>query len=620
MGSRRTLWSLATGLGALAIVTLGAYAQAHGRWGIWDLLLAAPWPYLAYRAITSKLPSELPRPAAERDSSKQLADAYRAATEALASAVGAKDSYIHPCVNRVPRICELIAARLRLDSSEIERIKLAALIRDVGKLGVPDYIVLKPGPLDAEEFAKMRNHAAIGANLLEQTSVPDDVVSMVLHHHEMHDGAGYPQGLAGERIPLGSRIIAVAVVYDALVSDRCYRNGWSHSEAVTHIEKLSGSSFDPKVVEAFFAVEPEILAIDDIAAREARFDGTEHGESSCAAVDAVAQANRELMSLFDIAQTLSATLEIDEVLALLAHRTRRLLQGSTCAVFMVDEAHSKSLVARAAVGRFEDAIKGARARHGKGITGKSARRMEPRSGNYDPGDLVLTCQTGVGPDFKSCIVAPIVSYGELLGTINVYDVCGRAFSHDEVRVLTFVAHQAALAVANAKAFEEVRDSALRDPLTNLRNGRFLRYCLERELNRCSRLGEPLAVLGIDLDYFKNVNDLLGHEAGDTVLRDLANVFRAELRDYDVIVRNGGDEFVVALPGTTLAEAHQTAQRIRMAVERYAARDLSTVPGFGASVGVAAYPDDASDVKLLLSRADAAMYRDKRSHRRRRLAA
>ena len=89
MGSRRTLWSLATGLGALAIVTLGAYAQAHGRWDIWDLLLAAPWPYLAYRAIASRLPSELASPAAERDSSKQLADAYRAAAEALASAVGA---------------------------------------------------------------------------------------------------------------------------------------------------------------------------------------------------------------------------------------------------------------------------------------------------------------------------------------------------------------------------------------------------------------------------------------------------------------------------------------------------------------------------------------------------
>jgi diguanylate cyclase (GGDEF)-like protein len=618
MGSGRILWYLGTSLAGLAVVVFGAYAQAHGRWGIWDLLLAAPWPFFVYKTLIER--TEAAAPTTGQESSDPLAGAYRAATIALASAIGAKDSYIHPYANRVPRICELVAGRLKFDSSEIEKIKLAALIRDVGKLGVPDYILLKPGPLDTEEFAKMRNHAAIGANLLRQAHLPDDVVNMVLYHHEKHDGTGYPEKLAGDRIPLGSRVIAVAVVYDALVSDRCYRNGWSHSEAIAHLERLSGSSFDPKVVEAFLAVEPQVLAIDAEAARDERIGDTGPAESSCAAVDTIAQANRELMSLFDIAQTLSSTLEIDEVLALLAHRTRRLLQGSTCAVLTIDEAHPKSLVARAAVGRFEDAIKGARARYGKGITGKTALRLQPRSGNYDPNDLELVPGTNSEPDFRSCIVAPIVSYGELLGTINVYDVCPRSFTHDEIRILTFVAHQAALAVQNAKAFEEVRDFALRDPLTNLRNGRFLRHCLDRELSRCSRLGEPLSVLGIDLDNFKGVNDLKGHEAGDAVLIDVADVFRHELRDYDVIVRNGGDEFVVVLPGTSIAEAHQTAERIRVAVDYYAGRGVSEVPGFGASVGVASYPADGIDAESLLARADAAMYRDKRSRRQHRLAA
>ena len=246
--------------------------------------------------------------------------------------------------------------------------------------------------------------------------------------------------------------------------------------------------------------------------------------------------------------------------------------------------------------------------------------MEPRVGNYDPNDLLLGCDVDPGMDFRSCAVAPIVSYGELLGTINIYDASPRAFSSDEVRVLTFVAHQAALAIQNAKAFEEVRDSALRDPLTNLRNGRFLRHCLERELSRCSRCGEPLSVLGIDLDNFKAVNDLLGHEAGDTALRNVADILRRELRDYDVIVRNGGDEFVVVLPGTPVSEAQLTADRIRLAVARYAGQDLHQVPGFGASVGVTSYPDEASDAKSLLARADASMYRDKRARKQRRLAA
>lgn len=617
MLNERVLWSLAAILTASAIVILIA---SRGQWSIWGLWMATPGPYLAYRALTGDSHCEPFFSASTPDEKDQLTAAYRSATEALASAIGAKDSYIHPLSNRAPRICELVASRLKLSESEVERIRLASLLRDVGKLGVPDYILLKPGPLDPEEFAKMRNHAAIGAKLLQEANLPSDIIDMVKHHHERHDGTGYPDKLMGGQIPLGSRIIAVAVVYDALVSDRCYRNGWSHAEAVEHIKQLSGVSFDPCIVKAFLDVEQQAMAIGTQTQHKDCDEDTRSEESSCAAIDTIAQANRELLSLFDIAQTLSSTLELDEVLALLTNRTRRLLQSSTCAVFVVDRTHTKSLVVKAVAGRFEDALKGAHARSGRGVTGKSALHMEPRISNYDPNDLMLACETDPGIDFKSCAVAPIVSYGELLGVISIYDVCPRAFSHDEVRILTFVAHQAALAIQNAKAFEEVRDSALRDPLTNLRNGRFLRHSLEREISRCTRLGEPLAVLGIDLDNFKAVNDLLGHEAGDVVLRDVANIFRHELRDYDEIVRNGGDEFVILLPGTSSYEAHQTAQRIRTAVECYAAQAVRQIPGFGASVGVASYPEESNDARSLLARADASMYRDKRSRKQHRIAA
>lgn len=548
-----------------------------------------------------------------------LAGAYRAAAEALASAVGAKDSYINPQSGRVPKICELVARKLGICEAEIQRIRLAALVRDVGKLGVPDYILLKPGPLDAEEFAKMRNHAAIGAKLLRESGLPADIVEMVLHHHEKYDGTGYPDHLDAEHIPLGSRIISVAVVYDALVSDRCYRLGWSHSQAIEHIHDLSSSSFDPMVVDAFIEVEPAIHAIDAHTS-STNCCNTAIKESSCAAIDSIAQANRELISLFDMAQTLSSTLEMDEVLALLAHRTRRLLQASTCVVFVSDPDHPKSLIAKAAAGRCEDVLMGSHVRYGKGMTGKSAAHLEPRLGNFDPNDIVLASGSTCNLDFKSGAVAPIVSFGELLGTINVYDVCSGAFSNDGARILSFVSHQSGLALQNAKAFEDVRDSALRDPLTNLRNGRFLRHYLDRELSRCGRLGEPLSVLGIDLDSFKAVNDQLGHEAGDKVLRDVADVFRHELRDYDVIVRNGGDEFVMVLPGTSANEAVQTAKRIQAAVEEYAVQNVSEVSGFGASVGVASYPADAVDATTMLARADAAMYKDKRLRKQHRLAA
>jgi diguanylate cyclase (GGDEF)-like protein len=187
-------------------------------------------------------------------------------------------------------------------------------------------------------------------------------------------------------------------------------------------------------------------------------------------------------------------------------------------------------------------------------------------------------------------------------------------------VLTFVAHQAALAVQNARAFEEARDYALRDPLTNLRNGRFLQHYLDRELSRCFRFDEPLSVLGIDLDNFKGINDLRGHEAGDKALKDVADIFRRELRDYDVIVRNGGDEFVAVLPEMDSCRAHQIADRIKESVDQYARKYVRDVPQFGASIGVSTYPIDGEDTCSLLGAADAAMYRDKRARRRHRKAA
>jgi len=606
MKNRRIIWSIAAAMTAFTIIVIGVWARAHGGWALAWALWAIP-PCCLFQCVLLQL---LGNPTSS-SSAGDMADAYRAATEALASAIAAKDSYTQAEVAHVPRICELVANELGLDRKTIEHIKLAALIRDVGELGVPDYILLKPGPLDPDEFARMRNHAAIGANVLGQSHLPEDVIRMVRHHHEKHNGGGYPDGLAGDDIPLGSRIIAVVSVYDALVSERSYRSGWSHSQAVEHITQLSGSSFDPDVVRAFLAVEPLIQELETSAQTKLRSQACPGPDS--AAAEAIAQANRELVSLFDITQTLSSTLEIDEVLGLLTNKTRKLLEATTCVVFVTDENHPKTLFANAVAGKYDEALKGARARLGKGVTGKAAMRNRAYAGNFDPNDLLLSSNTDI-TGLKSCAVAPIVGDGQLLGSVNVYDLSSDAFTRDDLRMLTFVAHQAALAMQNAKSFEDARDSALRDPLTNLRNGRFLRYCLEREMHRCARCGEPLSILGIDLDHFKAVNDTLGHQTGDTVLREVSDVFRRQVRDYDVLVRNGGDEFVVVLPGTPAPEAAITAERIRNAVAEYARRQLPLIPGFGASVGCATYVGDALDWKTLLARADAAMYRDKWAHK------
>ncbi|MCE5199532.1 HD domain-containing protein [bacterium] len=338
----------------------------------------------------------------ESERTQRLSDVYRKTAEALASAIAAKDGYEQHHVRRVEMICEMMAKQLRLREDDIDGIRVAALLHDVGKLGVPEYILLKPGPLDPDEFSKMRNHAVIGAQVLNEVNYPWDVAGMVRHHHENYDGTGYPNQLAGEKIPLGSRIIAVAEVYDALVCARCYKEGWSHLEAVEHIQKLSGTRFDPKVVSAFIEVAPEVARIKEPhKPAYGKNEGAIVTGESFAAADMIARANQELISLFEITQTLSSTLELDEVLSLLTHRTRRLSQSATCAVFLVDELHPQSMVARIASGRWQEMIQGATVRVGRGVTGKAAAKMTSYIGNYDPNDLALGMDAHAQVNFSS---------------------------------------------------------------------------------------------------------------------------------------------------------------------------------------------------------------------------
>jgi diguanylate cyclase (GGDEF)-like protein/putative nucleotidyltransferase with HDIG domain len=581
------------------------------RWEVMALLALIALvcaAYLGFSISNEKKPSQQAKP---RNKSKAavLAEVYRATTEALACAIAAKDCYEQHHVCRVRKICMLIAEKMGLSSDNQDALSIAALVHDVGKLGVPEYILLKPGPLDPDEFAKIANHANVGAKILERVDYPWDIANIVRHHHERYDGTGYPDHLVGDQIPLESRIIAVAEVYDALVSDRCYRPGWSHRRAVEHIEKLSGSHFDPRVVSALLEVEAEIASTICSDEMHPLKSDDASSDNSCEVADLIAQANRELVSLFEIAETLSSTLELDEVLTLLAHKTRRLVEAAACAVLLLDESAPNTLVVRAAVGMHQEVLKGARARFGKGVTGKTLSRVKPFVGSYDPNDLSLAL------DFKSCMVIPIVNLGRILGTINLYECHAHAFSSDDIRTLMPVANRAAVAIQNAIAFENLRDSAMKDPITGLYNARYLRSYLERELNRASRQCETVTVLGIDLDNFKAVNDTFGHFKGDVVLKDVADILRRQLRDYDVAVRNGGDEFVVVLPGTTAQEAIHTVERIRREFDRYVHRAFGkTSVKIGVSIGMASYPNDAHDPESLLAVADAAMYRDKRSHK------
>ena len=185
---------------------------------------------------------------------------YRDTVTALSRAVDARDPYTAGHSERVAHIASKIANKLGLNMKEIEQIELAAQFHDIGKIGIPDNILLKPGRLTEVEFAVIKEHPVIGINILGNIEFLKDSLPIIRHHHERYDGSGYPDGTIGQEIPLGSRIISIADTYDAITSDRPYRKGLSHEEAIDEIIKCKGTQLDTEIVENAFDILQNLQA------------------------------------------------------------------------------------------------------------------------------------------------------------------------------------------------------------------------------------------------------------------------------------------------------------------------------------------------------------------------
>lgn len=186
---------------------------------------------------------------------EEVERSYNEIILALAQAIEAKDPYTHGHVARVRTHAVKLARALNLPPDEVELISKAAILHDVGKISIPDGILMKPGSLSAEEFEIMKSHAENALHILKDIrSLPPRIIDIVLHHHERYDGKGYPHGLKGEEIPLGAQIIGVADTYDAMTSDRPYRKGFTPDEALRRMESASGTQFNPRLLKAFFGL------------------------------------------------------------------------------------------------------------------------------------------------------------------------------------------------------------------------------------------------------------------------------------------------------------------------------------------------------------------------------
>jgi HD-GYP domain-containing protein (c-di-GMP phosphodiesterase class II) len=175
----------------------------------------------------------------------------------LTSAVDAKDAYTCGHSERVALLSRHLAGAAGLSDQQVERIYMAALLHDVGKIGVPESVLQKTGRLTAEEFEQMKKHPQIGARILADVKQLEDIVPGVLHHHERYDGKGYPAGLSGREIPLMGRIICLADCFDAMTSNRTYRTAMPIEVALMEIRRCAGTQFDPALAEEFVKISPD---------------------------------------------------------------------------------------------------------------------------------------------------------------------------------------------------------------------------------------------------------------------------------------------------------------------------------------------------------------------------
>jgi GAF domain-containing protein len=349
-----------------------------------------------------------------------------------------------------------------IEGAELEGVNTGTLLHDIGKLGVPEYVLLKPGRLTAEEFDKIKKHPEIGAAILDPVEFPWPVLPRCQYHHEKWDGTGYPEGLKGEDIPRIARVMAVADVYDALTSSRPYRQAWSHERAIATIRQDSGTHFDPAVVEAFLEVI-EDLAPETAADREgapAPAPGSERGGNPAAAAADTAAARRRPCRRQDPTGRLGAVGAVRgdangfrpprssgdprhpgppaggdlprNRMPVPVERRRRKQRPGRCARGARGERHQSPFLKRC---RTVNAASRSLA---------ALQTQEPYRGPYEMDDLLLDSSV-MSPwtALQSALIVPIARPGEPLGTINLYHPEPEAFTPQDQKLLERIAERVA---------------------------------------------------------------------------------------------------------------------------------------------------------------------------------
>jgi diguanylate cyclase (GGDEF)-like protein/putative nucleotidyltransferase with HDIG domain len=620
------LWSAPSYFGGAGAAALAAWLIGlQNTWAVWMVVLAGFPVYSTYKGYKVYLG----RVEDERRHTQEMADLHLATIEALALAIDAKDQTSQLHIRRVQLYAAALARGLGMSENEIQGVKTAALLHDIGKLAVPEHILSKPGPLTPEEFQKIRAHPKVGADIVSSVPFPYPVAPLILSHHERWDGKGYPVGLKREEIPLGARILSVVDYFDALMAERPYHKAMSAEAAIGLLQQEAGKGLDPQVVTLFTELLPrlqqEALALDQNMRRAAPQEQMPQGQPATGLVpelskknvfEDIALAHREIYALYEIAQAMGTSLGVSDTMALISAKLTNLVPFACAALFLFDE-ETETLRCRFATGTDADVIQQIAVRSGEGLTGWVARNRRPLVNARPSADLEAAALSHLPTTLQSALVCPLMFNERFIGTLSVYHTDAAFYRDDHRRLLDRVSEQAAAVINNSMLFEQTQEDSLTDPLTGLPNTRFLFMHLTRELARAERLKSEVSLMVMDLDCFKEINDNHGHHVGDRALCEVARVLRAAIRPYDICVRYAGDEFIVVLSGCGADEAEHKRQELQKSIDDvyFEARPGKRLQ-LGISVGAAVFPQDGESYEALLATADSRMYHDKSGRKRR----
>ncbi len=523
----------------------------------------------------------------------ELNKLYLQTVEALATAVDAKDRYTHGHIRRVQSYAVELAKRMGVnDENELMAIKSGALLHDIGKIAIPEYILNKPTVLTESEFEKMKIHPSVGASMLKGIEFPFPVQPLVKSHHERWDGKGYPDGLREDAIPLSARILSLVDCYDALTTNRPYRAPMAREQVIEFFRRESGRAYDPGVVDAFVqnveALEEEGSKVPvpdtDIWGSEAKrtenvrpLETVQPTVNYSKAMDVGAEVQAELYSVFEFVRA-ARSLQVQDILLFIGIKLEALIPFDA-AVFYLADVEEDVVRPMHVVGNLEHMIqKDVSLPLDQKLSGWVAANNQALS-NLPPFPDFRTLKDPK-PRFEISSIVPLNHRGNIIGALALYRSEKVRFTDQEFRHLEIVAGQAAIGLHRSRKPKDA-GATLFDEVTGLPNGYQMHLMFDQVAMDAQRYEYPMALLAFRIEDLSEIRQRYGHLSATEIVRFLGRRLKQEVRGTDILVSYSEDQFLALHPKMSREQAEASSRGSRtnwIDTSSWCATELSWHPG------------------------------------------